>query len=66
MKSYVSNFATLIKNNYKDGIIKSINISAELIGRTFQGTATWLNFGDYRQRSDVSVKVQPPAKVTIS
>jgi hypothetical protein len=65
IKSYVSNFATLIKNNYKDGIIKSINISAELIGRTFQGSATWLNFGDYRERNDINVKAQQPTKVTL-
>jgi len=65
IKSYVSNFANLIKDNYKDGIIKSINISAELIGRTFQGSATWLNFGDYRERNDINVKAQQPTKVTL-
>jgi hypothetical protein len=65
IKSYVSNFANLIKDNYKDGIIKSINISAELIGRTFQGSATWLNFGDYRERNDINVKAQQPTKVKL-
>jgi hypothetical protein len=65
IKSYVSNFANLIKDNYKDGIIKSINISAELIGRTFQGSATWLNFGDYKERNDINVKAQQPTKVTL-
>jgi len=59
IKSYINSFNTLIKNNYSDGIIKSISISANLIARTFQGSASWLNFGGYRDRFDTSLSVTP-------
>jgi hypothetical protein len=65
IKSYITKFKDLISINYKDGIIKSINISAELIGRTFQGSATWLNFGAYRERNDVGIKVTTPTAIKI-
>ena len=65
IKTYISKFKDLISQNYKDGIIKSINISAELIGRTFQGSATWLKFGAYRERPDVSLKVTTPVQVKL-
>lgn len=65
IKAYISKFKDLISQNYKNGIIKSINISAELIGRTFQGSATWLKFGDYRERPDVSLKVTTPVQVKL-
>jgi hypothetical protein len=65
IKSYITKFKDLISTNYKDGIIKSINISTELIGRTFQGSATWLNFGAHRDRNDVSIKVTTPTAIKI-
>jgi hypothetical protein len=65
IKTYISKFKDLISQNYKDGIIKSINISAELIGRTFQGSATWLKFGAHRERPDVSLKVTTPVEVKL-
>jgi hypothetical protein len=65
IKTYISKFKDLIKNNYKDEIIKSINISAELIGRTFQGSATWLKFGTHRERTDISLKVTTPVEVKL-
>jgi hypothetical protein len=65
IKNYISKFKDLISQNYNDAIIKSINISAELINRTFQGSATWLKFGDYRERSNISLKVTTPKQVKL-
>jgi len=65
IKAYIKTFIGLIKDNYKDGIIKSINISSDLIGRTFQGSATWLNFGGYRERNNIALQAQQPSEVKI-
>jgi len=65
VKTYISKFKDLIKSNYNDGILKSLNISSNLIGRTFQGTATWLKFGDYRERNDTSIKVTNPTEIKL-
>jgi hypothetical protein len=65
IKNYIKKFKDLISQNYKDGIIKSINISAELIGRTFQGSATWLKFNAHRERPDINLKVTTPVEVKL-
>jgi hypothetical protein len=63
INAYISTFKGLIKSNYQDGILKSLNISSNLIGRTFQGTASWLKFGGYRQRNDTAIKVTNPTEI---
>lgn len=65
VKNYVKSFQDLVKNNYKDGIITALNISMNLIARTFQGTATWLKFGEYRERTDTATKVSAPGGIDV-
>jgi hypothetical protein len=65
IKTYISTFKGLIQSNYQDGILKSLNISSNLIGRTFQGTASWLKFGGYRQRNDTAIKVTNPTEIRL-
>lgn len=62
---YIVSFKELIKKEYKEGIITAINISMNVIARTFQGTATWFNFGDYRERFNTDIKVQNPSEIKI-
>lgn len=65
IKSYISNFKDLVKNNYLDGVLTSLSISSNLIGRTFQGSATWFNFGNDRSRTDTAIKVTNPDEIKI-
>ena len=65
IKTYISTFKGLIQSNYQDGVLKSLNISSNLIGRTFQGTASWLKFGGYRQRNDTAIKVTNPTEIRL-
>jgi hypothetical protein len=65
IRTYISTFKELIQSNYQDGILKSLSISSNLIGRTFQGTASWLKFGGYRQRDDTAIKVTNPTEIRL-
>jgi hypothetical protein len=65
IQNYISTFKDLIKQNYQDGILTALSISSNLIGKTFQGSATWLKFGDYRERTDTAIKVTNPNEVKL-
>ena len=65
IKGYITKFKDLIKNNYNNGILKSLNISTNLINRNFQGTATWLEFGGHRDRNDTASTVQNPTEIKL-
>jgi len=65
IKNYISTFKNLIQQNYQDGILTALSISTNLIGKTFQGSATWLKFGDYRERIDTAVKVTNPTEISL-
>lgn len=65
IQNYISTFKDLIKQNYQDGILTALSISTNLIGKTFQGSATWLKFSEYRERNDTAIKVTNPTEVRL-
>lgn len=65
IKNYISTFKDLIQQNYQDGILTALSISTNLIGKTFQGSATWLKFNQYRERNDTAIKVTNPTEVRL-
>jgi len=65
LQTYISTFRDLIKTSYADGVIRSITVSANLIERSFQASASWLKFGEYRERSSFEAKVTAKAEVGI-
>lgn len=65
LQTYISTFKDLIKTYYSDGVIRSITVSANLIERSFQASASWLKFGEYRERLSIESKVTAKAEVGI-
>jgi hypothetical protein len=65
IKTYITKIKTFIKDNYKDGILTSLSISANLIQRSLQASASWMNFGEHRERKDVSIKVVDPKEIKL-
>lgn len=65
IKAYITKIKDLIKNNYQDGILTSLSISANLIQRSLQASASWMNFGAHRERKDVSIKVVDPKEIKL-
>jgi hypothetical protein len=65
LQTYISTFKDLVKNVYANGIIRSINVSANLIERSFQASASWFKFGEYRERSSFEAKVTAKSEVQI-
>ena len=65
LQTYISTFKDLIKTSYADGVIRSITVSANLIQRSFQASASWLKFDEYRERSSIESKVTAKTEVGI-
>ena len=65
IKLYITKIKDFIKNNYQDGILTSLSISANLIQRSLQASASWMNFGAHRERKDVSIKVVDPKEIKL-
>lgn len=65
IKDYITKIKDFIKLEYKDGIVTSLSISANLIQASVQASASWMSFGEHRERSDVDSKVKPPTEIKL-
>ena len=65
IKAYITKIKDFIKANYKDGILTSLSISANLTQASAQASASWMSFGEHRERNDVSIKVVDPKEIKL-
>jgi hypothetical protein len=65
VKDYITKIKDFIKNEYKDGIITSLNISANLIQASLQASVSWMTFGQHRERTETSSKVTAPKEIKL-
>lgn len=65
IKNYITKIKDLIKTNYKDGILTSLSISANLIQASVQASASWMNFGQHRERTNINSTVVIPPEIKL-
>ena len=65
IKTYITKIKDFIKTNYKDGILTSLSISANLIQASMQASASWMTFGEHRERSNTASTVVAPTEIKL-
>jgi len=65
IKPYITKIKDFIKTNYKDGILTSLSISANLIQASAQASASWMSFGQHRERSNIDSTVATPIEIKL-
>lgn len=65
IKAYITKIKDFIKTNYKDGILTSLSISANLTQASAQASASWMSFSQHRERSNIDSTVVTPIEIKL-